>query len=86
MGTYTTLSIRPERVSVGVKGQNTTKAQVLELIYLGDHIRCRMSVEKENEFIVKVPNSSNHTHLEVGEETIVSWSSDDCRALDIGTF
>ena len=36
--------------------------------------------------IVKVPNSSNHTHLEVGEETIVSWSSDDCRALDIGTF
>ena len=45
-----------------------------------------MSVEKENEFIVKVPNSSNHTHLEVGEETIVSWSSDDCRALDIGTF
>ena len=86
VGSYTTLSIRPERVSVGVKGQNTTKAKVLELIYLGDHIRCRMSVEKENEFIVKVPNSSNHTHLEVGEETIVSWSSDDCRALDIGTF
>ena len=86
VGSYTTLSIRPERVSVGVKGENTTKAKVLELIYLGDHIRCRMSVEKENEFIVKVPNSSNHTHLEVGEETIVSWSSDDCRALDIGTF
>ena len=86
VGSFTTLSIRPERVSVGVKGQNTTHAKVLELIYLGDHIRCRMSVEKENEFIVKVPNSSNHTHLEVGEETIVSWSSDDCRALDIGTF
>jgi putative spermidine/putrescine transport system ATP-binding protein len=86
VGSYTTLSIRPERVSVGVKGQNTTKAKVLELIYLGDHIRCRMSVEKENEFIVKVPNSSNHSHLEVGEETIVSWTLDDCRALDIGTF
>jgi putative spermidine/putrescine transport system ATP-binding protein len=86
VGSYTTLSIRPERVSVGVKGQNTTKAKVLELIYLGDHIRCRMSVERENEFIVKVPNSSNHTHLEVGEETIVSWTSNDCRALDIGTF
>ena len=51
-----------------------------------DRIIAMMSVENENEFIVKVPNSSNHTHLEVGEETIVSWTSDDCRALDIGTF
>ena len=86
VGSYTTLSIRPERVTVGVEGENTTKAKVLELIYLGDHIRCRMSVEKDNEFIVKVPNSSNHTHMEVGEETIVSWTSDDCRALDSGTL
>ena len=84
VGSISTLSVRPERVSVGVKGENTTKAQVLELIYLGDHIRCRMSVEEDNEFIVKVPNSSNHTHLEVGEETTVSWSSEDCRALDSG--
>ena len=84
VGSPSTLSIRPERVSVGVKGENTTKAKVLELIYLGDHIRCRMSVEEDNEFIVKVPNSLNHTHLEVGEETTVSWSSEDCRALDSG--
>ena len=84
VGSTSTLSIRPERVSVGVQGENTTKAKVLELIYLGDHIRCRMSVEEDNEFIVKVPNSLNHTHLEVGEETTVSWSSEDCRALDSG--
>ena len=86
VGSFATLSVRPERVSVGVEGENTTKAKVLELIYLGDHIRCRMRVEKDNEFIVKVPNSSNHTHLVVDEETIVSWSSEDCRALDIGTL
>ena len=84
VGSTSTLSIRPERVSVGVKGENTTNAKVLELIYLGDHIRCRMSVEEDNEFIVKVPNSLNHTHLQVGEETTVSWSSEDCRALDNG--
>ena len=86
VGSFTTLSVRPERVSVGVKGENTSEAKVLELIYLGDHIRCRMRVEKDNEFIVKVPNSANHTHLVVGEETVVSWSSEDCRALDIGTL
>ena len=85
-GSFTTLSVRPERVSVGVKGENTSEAKVLELIYLGDHIRCRMRVEKDDEFIVKVPNSANHTHLVVGEETVVSWSSEDCRALDIGTM
>lgn len=83
VGTETTLSVRPERVSVGVGGDNTAKAKVLELIYLGDHIRCRMSVEKDDEFIVKVPNSANHTHLVVGEETVVGWSSEDCRALDL---
>jgi putative spermidine/putrescine transport system ATP-binding protein len=86
VGSFTTLSVRPERVSVGVKGENTSEAKVLELIYLGDHIRCRMRVEKDDEFIVKVPNSANHTHLVVGEETVVSWSSEDCRALDIGTL
>ena len=86
VGSFATLSVRPERVSVGVEGENTTKAKVLELIYLGDHIRCRMRVEKDDEFIVKVPNSSNDTHLVVNEETIVSWSSEDCRALDIGTL
>ena len=41
---------------------------------------------EDSVFFFKVPNSSNHTHLEVGEETIVSWSSDECRALDMGTF
>jgi putative spermidine/putrescine transport system ATP-binding protein len=82
IGSFATLSIRPERVSVGKSGPNTAKAKVLELIYLGDHIRCRMNVEKDDEFIVKVPNSAGHSHLEVGQETLVSWSADDCRALD----
>ena len=82
IGSKTTLSIRPERVTVIDKGENTVNAKVLELIYLGDHIRCRMSVENDDEFIVKVPNSANHTHLTVGEEIKVSWLSEDCRALD----
>ena len=42
VGAKTTLSIRPERINVGVKGDNTSNAEVLELIYIGDHIRCRI--------------------------------------------
>jgi len=82
VGSETMLSIRPERVFVGQQGDNIAQAQVLELIYLGDHIRCRMSVAGNDAFIVKVPNSAGHEHLSVGEAATVSWQTTDCRALD----
>jgi len=82
VGSRTMLSIRPERVFVGETGANKAKATVRELIYLGDHIRCRMNVAGNEEFIVKVPNSSGHKHLVEGEEITVSWQTEDCRALD----
>lgn len=83
IGSKTTLSIRPERVLVGgAKAKNTVDAKVIELIYLGDHIRCRMNVHGNDDFIVKVPNSANHAQLQVGETTTVSWTKEDCRALD----
>ncbi|MEO1551384.1 MAG: ABC transporter ATP-binding protein [Pseudomonadota bacterium] len=82
-GSNTLLSIRPERVQVGAApGPNTVEAHVLELIYLGDHIRCRMRVHGNEDFIVKVPNAAGHTHLSVGEVTNVTWAIEDCRALD----
>ncbi|MEM9268214.1 MAG: ABC transporter ATP-binding protein, partial [Pseudomonadota bacterium] len=82
-GSNTLLSIRPERVQIGAEaGPNTVQAQVLELIYLGDHIRCRMRVHGNEDFIVKVPNAAGHTHLTVGETTQVTWATEDCRALD----
>jgi len=82
VGSATTLSLRPERVSLTHEGPNATEAKVLELIYLGDHIRCRMSVSGHDDFIVKVPNAAGHQHLVVGETTPISWLSEDCRALD----
>ncbi|PIB24536.1 spermidine/putrescine ABC transporter ATP-binding protein [Amylibacter kogurei] len=82
-GQDTTLSIRPERVKLGAsKSSNATDAKVLELIYLGDHIRCRMNVHGNEDFVVKVPNAAGHKHLTVGETTTVSWLAEDCRALD----
>ncbi len=83
VGSKTVLSIRPERVSIGeTEGTAAIDAEVLELIYLGDHIRCRMNVMGNEDFIVKVPNSAGHKHLTVGETTKVSWQTEDCRALD----
>lgn len=83
VGSKTTLSIRPERVSIGAEsGSNAVVADVLELIYLGDHIRCRMNVLGNDSFVVKIPNASGNKRLVVGEKTKVSWSKEDCRALD----
>jgi len=55
---------------------------VRELIYLGDHIRCRLNVHGNDDFVVKVPNSAGHTHLVVGEKTQVTWHAQDARALN----
>ena len=84
-GTRTSLSIRPERCIVSQKksaGLSALKGSIEELIYLGDHIRCRMTVAGNNEFIVKVPNTADQLGLEIGAESYVSWQTDDCRALD----
>jgi putative spermidine/putrescine transport system ATP-binding protein len=85
VGSRTTLSLRPERVTVNPaagESENTCEAEVLELIYLGDHIRTRVKVSGNDEFIVKVPNAYGHVHLEQGEKTTIGWASEDCRALD----
>ena len=82
-GNRTMLSIRPERVMIGdATAPNTMDGRVVELIYLGDHIRCRMEVAGHDDFIVKVPNSHAHAALNVGETTPVGWVTEDCRALD----
>lgn len=85
VGSDALLSIRPERVMITTPDTpNQMNAQVEELIYLGDHIRCRLSIAGNDEFIVKVPNAAGHKHLSVGESTSVSWMTEDCRAFAAG--
>ena len=84
-GTNTTLSLRPERVTINPEaGQcaNVVSGVVKELIYLGDHIRARLELCGQDQFIVKVPNAARHSHLTEGESVVVGWHSEDCRALD----
>ncbi len=85
VGSKTTLSLRPERVYINPREgvtPNVLDAKVLELIYLGDHIRTRVSVAGNDEFIVKIPNSHEHSRLARGDTVKVGWASEDCRALD----
>ncbi len=81
----TTLSLRPERVMIDPEPgscANIVKGTVQEIIYLGDHVRTRMNLCGQDEFIVKIPNSFGHAHLKMGQEVSVGWQCEDCRALD----
>ena len=86
VGTETSISLRPERVLVNPKKnscKNLMEAQVLELIYLGDHIRSRVNVCGHDDFIIKVPNSADHAQLRPGDSVQVGWHVEDARALDM---
>jgi putative spermidine/putrescine transport system ATP-binding protein len=85
VGDRSTLSLRPERVTVNPEPgslPNIFSGVAEELIYLGDHIRTRFTVLGHDDFIVKIPNSADHAHLEEGGTANIGWSAEDCRALD----
>ncbi|MCE8004373.1 ABC transporter ATP-binding protein [Billgrantia ethanolica] len=87
IGARTTLSLRPERVDIlssdaEVSFDNRFRAEVREVIYLGDHLRTRVSVCGTDEFILKTPNAKHYASLRPGQSVDIGWSSSDCRALD----
>ncbi len=85
VGDRSTLSLRPERVTVNPEPgslPNIFTGVAEELIYLGDHIRTRFTVCGHDDFIVKIPNSAAHAHLNQGDTVNIGWNAEDCRALD----
>ncbi|GAA2815159.1 putative spermidine/putrescine transport system ATP-binding protein [Aminobacter aminovorans] len=83
-GSKTTLSIRPERISInpGSSVRNVVPATVRELIYLGDHVRVRMSVCGNHDFFAKLPIGNVDSSLRPELEILVGWKAEHCRALD----
>ena len=85
VGQATTLSLRPERVKINPPAgsvPNLFNAEVRELIYLGDHVRTRVSVCGDDSFVVKLPNAEGAVQFEPGAKITVGWKTEDCRALD----
>jgi putative spermidine/putrescine transport system ATP-binding protein len=85
VGSQTTLSLRPERIRINPDEgacANRFEAEVKELIYLGDHTRCRVSVLGNDNFVIKVANSEGVPALTPGMRIKIGWKAEDCRALD----
>jgi putative spermidine/putrescine transport system ATP-binding protein len=84
-GDRTLLSVRPESVEINASAKGTENrldATVRELIFLGDHMRVRLAVAGNDDFIVKVRSKKAGGALKEGKQVKVGWQTADCRALD----
>ncbi len=84
VGDRTTISLRPERVEFDnpAELENVVEGKIIEILYLGDHLRIVMSVCGNPEFIVKVRNRGQRRPLAAGQTHKIGWAAVDCKALD----
>lgn len=82
------LSIRPEKIlldpspALGVK--NNFKALIVDLLYIGDHIRVILHIENDTQdIIVRHAVSLDSKTYTKGETVMIGWHRQDCRALDV---
>ncbi len=83
VGAPVVLSVRPERVAIGahVSADNCFAAELLEVIYLGDHCKLRLRVAGSEAFIAKVPAGDPATIAPRGTPLTVAWPAQACRAI-----
>ena len=83
-GEKTRISLRPERALINPSSDmdNIHSGKIEEVIYHGDHTRVRINLLQNNQFILKVPNSSSNLDIKLGKEIKIGWNSEDARALD----
>jgi len=87
-GDPVTISLRPERVQIGAAGHTIDAhpgcrmaGSLQEIIYLGDHVRARVVLPGNEEFMVKRPISEAQALPRIGAAVDVFWAPEHCRAF-----
>ena len=83
-GDSAVLVIRPERVSIHnteADFSNVHRAEVINLTFVGDHLRVQLRTCGYDEFIAKIPNVAGHGSVLKGDSIEIGWATLDCRAL-----
>lgn len=82
-GDRSVLAIRPERVSLTKPGvyTNEFEAVVEDILFIGDHLRLRVNLCGNPNFVVKIQNTVGHSAVLEGDRIRIGWSVMDCRAL-----
>lgn len=85
-GGKTSVSIRPERVEFKPElmpaGASTIGGTVIDTVYMGDILHCRLNAAGCENFIVKMRNTLGQTKLAPGDRIRIGWHPQDARALD----
>ena len=85
-GDEVTLAIRPERVGVAPpegRYSNELTADVVDVVFIGDHLRVRLALGGQADFIAKIPNIVGHGTVLPGDNVRIGWATLDCRALPL---
>ncbi|MFI4952287.1 MAG: ABC transporter ATP-binding protein [Burkholderiales bacterium] len=87
-GGSVTISLRPERVQIRAAGHTidghrgcSLAGTLREIIYLGDHVRARVTLAGSEEFMVKRPIGEAHAIPDVGAAVEVLWEPEHCRVF-----
>ena len=80
------LSIRPEKIILNPEKnliKNIFDATIVDLLYIGDHIRILLNIESDDqEIVARHSVSLVSANYKKGEKIKVGWHRSDCRALD----
>jgi putative spermidine/putrescine transport system ATP-binding protein len=79
-----TLVVRPEKVALGpaaARCANRFPAKVIDVSFLGDQLRARLSALGRDDFVVKLANAADQVALTPGAPIEIGWRIEDCRAL-----
>ena len=83
-----TVSLRPERVQIAAAGHTISRVPgrhltgtLREVIYLGDHVRARVSLPGNDDFTVKRPIDEAHRLPAIGGMVELAWLPEHCRTF-----
>jgi putative spermidine/putrescine transport system ATP-binding protein len=85
VGARTNVSLRPEKIHIEAPEDphgNRLSGRVLETIYHGDHMRVRLAVSGNDEFMVKMRFRAGRPTPAAGEGLELAFRAQDCLALD----
>jgi putative spermidine/putrescine transport system ATP-binding protein len=67
--------------TMGRPATSRLEGALREVIYLGDHVRLRVALPGNDEFMVKRPISEAHALPAVGDAVALAWAPEHCRAF-----
>ncbi|UCE51548.1 MAG: ABC transporter ATP-binding protein [Desulfobacterales bacterium] len=80
------VTVRPERAVIDAdpgEYPNGLKATIVEIVYVGDHIRIVLDSREISGFVVKISNESKMINVQKGQDVRIGWRIKDCLVFDI---